>query len=510
MIKNVVSVIDGAAGSCGKAKVVGEIATDDSINLGAAVTNCMPNAGHTFTSSNGEKTVFRNIPVSSVNPKTELFIGPGSAIDMEIFKQEYHDVLKYLGNRKIYVHELVPLIDTRHKELEEKHIKSGSTCKGCGAVSSEKLLRYSTLDFFKSYKNAVCCSNEEWMDRLYGHLNNSSEYVLLEGAQGCDLDLNHSGNHPYVTSRNVSTTQMLADSGISGERLLQTIMVIRPFPIRISNLKKNGDYVYSGAYGSARELCWSEINIAALLGQYPYEGFIDDTFGNAFPLNFQQFRELETDEELFDADIEALRQHELYEEVKVNYNYIWDLFENLPDEYQNSLTNSIMSEDEIDEDNISLIQCLEIERLYHKYKKDYLSRWKVDNDILFFMREVDSSNLAIYHSEILKMNIPDLSEMTTVTKMERRIFDLDIRKLQNNCRINTPANLYLNFFQQLDLEFNRKSGNYEDYYLEHYLNEYINWLEDMTKVPVAALGTGSRNGERILIKKLLREIKKDN
>ena len=84
MIKNVISVIDGEAGSCGKAKVIGEIATDKSINLGAAVTNCMPNAGHTFIDESGKKTVFRNIPVSSVNPQTELFIGPGSAIDMEV------------------------------------------------------------------------------------------------------------------------------------------------------------------------------------------------------------------------------------------------------------------------------------------------------------------------------------------------------------------------------------------------------------------------------------------
>ena len=54
MIKNVISVIDGEAGSCGKAKVVGEIATDRTINLGAAVTNCMPNAGHTFVDEKGK------------------------------------------------------------------------------------------------------------------------------------------------------------------------------------------------------------------------------------------------------------------------------------------------------------------------------------------------------------------------------------------------------------------------------------------------------------------------
>ena len=84
MNKNVIAVIDGAAGSCGKAKVVGEIATDKNIKLGAAVTNCMPNAGHTFVDENGNATVFRNIPVSIVNPETELFIGPGSAISSRI------------------------------------------------------------------------------------------------------------------------------------------------------------------------------------------------------------------------------------------------------------------------------------------------------------------------------------------------------------------------------------------------------------------------------------------
>ena len=125
MRKNVISVIDGEAGSCGKAKVIGEIATLEAINLGAAITNCMPNAGHTFVDEKGQTTIFRNIPVSAVNPNTELFIGPGSAIDMEIFKREYEQVKKYLGDRKIYIHELVPLIEERHKQYEKEHIKSG-------------------------------------------------------------------------------------------------------------------------------------------------------------------------------------------------------------------------------------------------------------------------------------------------------------------------------------------------------------------------------------------------
>ena len=130
MNKNVISVIDGEAGSCGKAKVIGEIATDNTINLGASITNCMPNAGHTFVDERGNKHVFRNIPVSVVNPNTKLFIAPGSAIDMDIFKDEYSKVEHLLGDRKIYVHELKRLnvfdgvlVDTKVRKLKKALMK---------------------------------------------------------------------------------------------------------------------------------------------------------------------------------------------------------------------------------------------------------------------------------------------------------------------------------------------------------------------------------------------------
>lgn len=152
MIRNVISVIDGETGSCGKAKVVGEIATDKSIKLGASVTNCMPNAGHTFVDEKGKATIFRNIPVSSVNPNTELFIGPGSAIDMEVFKEEYEQASKFLGDRKIYVHKMVPLIEERHKKCERETIKSGSTFKGCWAVILKKQVVIQKLSFLKLIK----------------------------------------------------------------------------------------------------------------------------------------------------------------------------------------------------------------------------------------------------------------------------------------------------------------------------------------------------------------------
>lgn len=453
MVKNVISVIDGEAGSCGKAKVIGEIATDKSIKIGASITNCMPNAGHTFVDEEGNATIFRNIPVAVVNPNTELFIGPGSAIDMEAFKEEYEKASRYLNDRKIYVHEMVPLIDDRHKQYERQHIKSGSTFKGCGAVTVEKVIRDKKLEFFKSFKNAVVCSNDEWLERLYNHLDNPSEYVMLEGAQGCDLDLNHSGNYPYVTSRNVSTSQLLADSGISPERLLQTIMVIRPFPIRISNITKSGEFIYTGNYGRGEELTWTQINLASMYGSYPCNG-----------------------------DMDCLP-------YRVNLDRVKKLISQCPETYLKQLFGNDFRNIKIS--NLQILQILELERLVYKSK------------------QIDTYKSQFLELEAFNNTIIDQSEQTTVTKMERRIFDLDISKLKTNCRINTPSSLYLNFFQHLGLDYKNEIGNFNDYYFSKYLMEYFNWLEGETGIEISALGTGAKNGERILKKSLVKEIQRD-
>lgn len=457
MIKNVISVIDGETGSCGKAKVIGEIATDKSIKLGAAVTNCMPNAGHTFVDKKSIATIFRNIPVSAVNLDTELFIGPGSAIDMEIFAKEYEVVNKYLNNRKIYVHEMVPLIEKRHKQYEMENIRSGSTFKGCGAVTSEKVIRDKNLKFFKTFKNAIVCSNYEWLERLYSHLDNPTEYVMLEGSQGCDLSLNHSGNYPYVTSRNVSTAQLLADCGISAERLLQTIMVIRPFPIRISNMTKSGEIIYTGSYGNGDELTWTQINLASKCGSYPYSDDVD-SYQKSF------------DKNLLEQIISDCPKKYLIQVLGENYK-------------------------SLKLDSITLLEALELERLMYKTKgiSEYKSKF---------------IELNLFNKEFETDTILDQSEQTTVTQMERRIFDLDINKLNINCKINTPSSIYLNFFQHLNLNFKGEIGNFDNYYFNKYLREYFNWIESETEIEISALGTGAKNGERILKKCLIKDIEK--
>lgn len=446
---NVICVIDGAAGSCGKGKVCGEIATNSKYKIGASVTNSMPNAGHTYVDEKGKSYLFQNIPVAIVSPNTELFIGPSSVIDFSLFKEEYDRYEELLGGRKIYVHELVPLIEKRHKMIEKQVIKSGSTYHGCAACNQEKIIRDPKLKFFEGYKDAIVLSNEEWLDKLYSHLDNTCEFVLVESAQGCDLSLNFSGNHPHVTSRNISVSNSLQETGVSPRRLHTAVMVIRPFPIRINDFTNDGKYVYTGAYGSGLPLTWSHLNVSAKCGFYPTSDqaeFLDNYLDDELKLKL-----------LNNSDISILKQ------------IFWDKGLN------------------VTLDDIGIIEALEMERLINKRK-----------GISNYISEV--IDLSQYKSPVLT----DLSELTSVTRLERKLFDLDIKKLCQNVRLNDPDCLYLNFFQHLDINLAGVSGEYQDIVLNKYIREYINWLDTTTGVDVHVLGTGKVNNECIKKKELIK------
>lgn len=295
----------------------------------------MPNAGHTYV-QDGKKRVFHNIPVSSINPNTILLIGPGSTINMETLEREYEDNKDILENREIIVHPLVPLVEEKHREYEREHIKSGSTFKGCGAVYSEKAMRQ-TDNFFKQYKNIK--ASDDYYKILFEALENGKK-VLVEGAQGCDLDINHSGHFPNTTCRQISVAQMLADSGISPYYLKKVIMVLRTFPIRISNEIYDGSQIYSGDYGKSQELTWEQINVGAYLGQYPTTLEEED---------LEEYRDIAKDltetttvtkkiRRIFDFDVEQVRRNikiNKPDEIYLNFfQYLDESYEKMHGDYR--------------------------------------------------------------------------------------------------------------------------------------------------------------------------------
>lgn len=153
-------LLDLQAGSCGKGKMAGYIAKRD--NYKAGISNAMPNSGHIYVDDEIGKREFRNIPISIVNENTELFMGAGTAIDMDILIDEYNRNKDLLKGRKIYVHPRTILIEQRHKDYEKEILKSGSTFKGGGAALAEKVMRNPKLRFFEGYEDIIVLSEIDY------------------------------------------------------------------------------------------------------------------------------------------------------------------------------------------------------------------------------------------------------------------------------------------------------------------------------------------------------------
>lgn len=278
MVNMVTVVLDSQAGSCGKGKFIGYLAKADDANV--AINNFMSNAGHTFIDGNGNEVMTQHLPTSLVNPNASLVIGPGAAITPEILFDEMIKYRAHIGARKVIINPRAVVITDKHRKMEAEILRSGSTFKGCGAAQADKVMRQATLfdEWWSNTLKKVAYADiditfEDWlyikdhivvMDTMM-YVNDAidnNQYVLIEGSQGCDLDINYGLAYPNTTSRQCHAGQLVADCGISPRLVDDIVMVMRPYPIRISNttnLKDNdGNTIVasSGEYDGAEEITW--------------------------------------------------------------------------------------------------------------------------------------------------------------------------------------------------------------------------------------------------------------
>lgn len=252
-------VMDGQAGSCGKGKVVGYLSIRDNIQY--AINNNMSNAGHTFVFDNGEKVITSHLPISVVNPSTSLLIGANAAITPEVLERELVNYSELIGTRKIYIHPRAAVIQEKHRQYERETIRSGSTFKGCSAAIAEKIQRTPGVELARDYWgkfSSVIRDKVELVETedILCDAVRANKSIIIEGSQGFDLDLNYGLNYPYVTSRQCTAAQLYADSGLPLGLKTHVYMLVRPYPIRISNATNIGLRINSGPYAGSNELSW--------------------------------------------------------------------------------------------------------------------------------------------------------------------------------------------------------------------------------------------------------------
>lgn len=215
-------VIGGQFGSEAKGKVISFLADEFDI----AVRTGSPNAGHTVFRGK-EMYRLQQIPATFANEKCVLCIGAGALIDPDILRKEVEST----GTKdRIFIDPYAGIIEEKHLLQESDLVqKIGSTGKGCGAALADRIWR-------KDFKLAKDVLKDFQIADIAGILNqgiDDGKNVLVEGTQGFGLSLYH-GTYPFVTSRDTTAANFLAEAGISPRFVDEILLVIRTYPIRVA------------------------------------------------------------------------------------------------------------------------------------------------------------------------------------------------------------------------------------------------------------------------------------
>jgi len=234
------------------------------------------NAGHTVTTDAGE-FVLHQIP-SGIIQGAVCVVGNGVVLDPETFFTEL-DALASRGIRtdqKLYVSDRAHLTLPFHKLLDharERREQIGTTGRGIGPTYEDKYgrrgIRVGDLRNPARARELVCArveaANEflgllgsaeradahahvELLERLAPRLLpiavdagrvvydalERGDSVLLEGAQGALLDVDH-GTYPYVTSSNTTAGGAAVGAGIGPTAIDAVLGVVKAYTTRVGN-----------------------------------------------------------------------------------------------------------------------------------------------------------------------------------------------------------------------------------------------------------------------------------
>ena len=234
------------------------------------------NAGHTIW-VDGVKYALHLIPSGVLNPKAINVVGNGVVLSPESIIKEMTQFEGLEGRLFISdkAHLNLPyhsLIDQAREKLKgDKAI--GTTGKGIGPAYSDKINRVgmrvgellnpeklcqSILDYFEQnraifdvlgiatpnqaellaelegYKEKLAPFITDTTQMVWRALDKENKRVLLEGAQGTMLDIDH-GTYPYVTSSSTVSAGACTGLGINAKDIGKVIGIVKAYCTRVGN-----------------------------------------------------------------------------------------------------------------------------------------------------------------------------------------------------------------------------------------------------------------------------------
>ncbi len=231
------------------------------------------NAGHTIV-ANGVKYALHLMPSGILNPKAVNIIGNGVVVCLEKMIEELktfkpNDNCFFISDRAHIIFDFHTQIDRAKEELRDSKI--GTTGKGIGPAYELKVARNGWRVGDLKNSDALIESVFRYIDEnkvvldvlninidkttlkeqiaSYGaflskyiidtnyYLSNAikqNKKILLEGAQGTLLDIDH-GTYPFVTSSNTISSGMCVGSGIGIKNINEIIGIVKAYNTRVGN-----------------------------------------------------------------------------------------------------------------------------------------------------------------------------------------------------------------------------------------------------------------------------------
>jgi adenylosuccinate synthase len=267
-------VIVGAQwGDEGKGKIVDLLAQDSDL---VCRYQGGPNAGHTII-VDGETFKIRQIPSGVLRGKT-CVIGAGCVVDPEVLLAEIDELeSRGISTHDVHVSGEAHLIMPWHVAIDRASerrlgkLQIGTTRRGIGPCYADKAARLGIrvqdlLDpkILRQKIEVALAEKNVWLDRVYGvpplelealagqlesfaqrlrpYVSDTSllvdralrqeRNVLLEGAQGTLLDLDH-GTYPFVTSSSTVAANAATGIGIGPNRIDRVVGVAKAYVTRV-------------------------------------------------------------------------------------------------------------------------------------------------------------------------------------------------------------------------------------------------------------------------------------
>ena len=269
----IVTIIGGQWGDEGKGKIIDHLAKNADLVARYSGGN---NAGHTIENDYG-KFALHLVPCGVGWEGTINLIGSGTVIDPDVLIDELELISKNSLPGEIFISEKAHMIMPYHIKLDQAEENDrgseavGTTGRGIGPAYSDKISRngirigdlkdigllQKKISKNLNFKNKILreiyeteeISEKEifekidnWQNKLSKYIANTEEiihrnieekkFILLEGAQGALLDIDH-GTYPYVTSSNSISGGSLTGLGIGAKEIDKVMGVFKAFTTRV-------------------------------------------------------------------------------------------------------------------------------------------------------------------------------------------------------------------------------------------------------------------------------------